>query len=635
MAKPIKQRILKPGVVIAGKYRIEKPVARGGFSVIYRAVHVDMDREVGLKILQLGDNIRANWLERFSREARLASQLTHQNTVTIFDYGQDERGFLYLAMEWIEGESLYQIFEKRGALDPVEVAQIARQILASLDEAHRRGILHRDLKPSNIMLTQNYEGKKTVKVLDFGIAKIFEGQTPSGTKITREGGFVGTPRYASPEQLDGKGLTPAADIYPVGLLMWEGLVGDPAVPGIEYGECAQYHASPEPWHLPEASAVPSELARIVHKALQKEPDERYSSARSMHDDLAAWIQSDEAREAGFGQIGGGGFFEPDSSLAEISSDPVDEPGDDLFADLASGVPSDDVPLDLEGPSKSETSGPPPFDKDRMEQGTPDPPPGPGSTSIPRPDQLEPTRTDEVASEAGPPRPGRSTEDTAPQATKPDVSDQRETGVARNVESRRRPRTEQLRGFGDAEDGDKKTQKIVVGVAVGAIAIAAVIAIVQLVIGDDQGATQNVEDVSTSSSEEPPAEPSETGAPDEKAPGDEEVEDNSKTVSVDALLLAIRKSGWRQEGEITEIDLDDGSQHSALFRAGGNSVAITIFAADNRAIARDIVRNTSAEQRVVRFGENVVRMRPASGPGKKRATKRMATMLGQFKAETAK
>ncbi|MGM0558531.1 MAG: serine/threonine protein kinase [Myxococcota bacterium] len=607
MAKPIKQRVLKPGVVIAGKYRIEKPVARGGFSVIYRAVHVEMDREVGLKILQLGDNVRANWLERFSREARLASQLTHQNTVTIFDYGQDERGFLYLAMEWIDGESLYQIFEERGALDPVEVAQISRQILASLDEAHRRGILHRDLKPSNIMLTQNYEGKKIVKVLDFGIAKIFEAEGASGVKITREGGFVGTPRYASPEQLDGDGLTPAADIYPVGLLMWEGLVGDPAVPGIEFGECAQYHASPEPWQLPEATAFPPELTRIVQKALEKDPAARYESARAMHDDLAAWLESDEAREAGYGQIAAGGFFSADAGLGEMSSDPVEEPTDDLFADLASGFSPEEAPVDLEGPPGQDGSGPPPVPKSEKKAESKQ------TESAP----VDRSRAEQRPSPHPPEEPQR-----------PSLSDQQGAGAVAGVGPSAPARSDVAsRHNAGAEQGDTKLQKLVVGGAVGAIVVAALVAVIQIATGGDED-TETSQDEAAATADEQPATDEPAADPGDDEPSTEAGEQN--TMSVDAILMAMRQSGWRQQGEINRIDLDDGTQHSSLFGAGENSVAVTIFETPNASVAQDVVRNTSGDQRVVRFGTNVVRMRPASGPGKKRATGRLEDLLLRFK-----
>src|SRR5690554_1300983 len=265
MSPSAEQKLLRTGAVVAGKYRIDQPIARGGFSIVYRATHIDMQRPMGLKILDINEDIRASWLERFTREARLASQLTHPNTVTIHDYGQDPNGFLYIAMEWVEGVSLYQYLKKRGALRSASVARISVQILESLQEAHQLRFLHRDLKPSNIMLTRDFQGQDMVKILDFGIAKDLSENAESPARITHQGTFVGTPRYASPEQLEQtKRLGPPSDIYSLGLLMWEAMVGDPAVPSTIYGECVEKHLGPEPWVLPPAVSCPPGLERILY-----------------------------------------------------------------------------------------------------------------------------------------------------------------------------------------------------------------------------------------------------------------------------------------------------------------------------------------------------------------------------------
>src|SRR5690554_2868774 len=296
MSSSSEQKILRVGTVIAGKYRIDKAIARGGFSVIYRATHIEMKRPVGLKIPTIAEDIKASWLERFTREARLASQLTHPNTVTIYDYGQDPHGFLYIAMEWVEGVSLYQYLDKRGALPPLAVARLSVQILASLQEAHQLHFLHRDLKPSNIMLTRDFQGQDMVKILDFGIAKDLSENAESPARITHQGTFVGTPRYASPEQLEQtKRLGPPSDIYSLGLLMWEAMVGDPAVPSTIYGECVEKHLGPEPWVLPPAVSCPPGLERILSKALAKPTKERYQSCAEMRRDLLAWLNTPEAR----------------------------------------------------------------------------------------------------------------------------------------------------------------------------------------------------------------------------------------------------------------------------------------------------------------------------------------------------
>lgn len=297
MSSRSEQKLLRQGAIVAGKYRVDKAIARGGFSVVYRGTHIEMQRPVGLKILNIDADIRASWLERFTREARLASQLTHPHTVTIYDYGQDANGFLYITMEWVQGVSLHQYLTQSGPLSAPAVARISVQILDSLQEAHQLNFLHRDLKPSNIMLSHDYQGKDSVKVLDFGIAKDLSEKPDSSARITHQGAFVGTPRYASPEQLEqAKELGPPSDIYSLGLLMWEALVGDPAVKSTRYGDCVQMHMSDAPWRLPGAINCAPGLERILYKALAKPVAQRYSGCASMRRELIAWLKSPQAEE---------------------------------------------------------------------------------------------------------------------------------------------------------------------------------------------------------------------------------------------------------------------------------------------------------------------------------------------------
>jgi len=210
---------LPQGSLVAGKYRVEKILARGGFSTVYRGIQEGIDRTVALKILPLDQNIEATWLERFTREAKLISQLDHPNTITIYDYGQQGDAFLYIVMEYVRGRSLSRQIRKHGPLEPVRVAQIAIQICGSLEQAHGAGILHRDLKPSNIMLTRNHHGHELAKVLDFGVAKVLEPDA-ADLKLTQQGTFIGTPRYASPEAIRRQALDQRADVYGVGMVMW-------------------------------------------------------------------------------------------------------------------------------------------------------------------------------------------------------------------------------------------------------------------------------------------------------------------------------------------------------------------------------------------------------------------------------
>ena len=300
MNDPSRRPPIERSTIIGGTYRIEEGIARGGFSTIYRASHVEMDRTVALKILTIDENVGAGALERFSQEARLACQINHPNVVTIYDFGQDERGLLYIAMEWMEGRPLRQLVRQEGAISPRRVARIGRGLARGLAAVHDQGIFHRDLKASNVMITRPTASGELAKLLDFGVAKAADIPEEEKVRITQKGRFVGTPRYAAPEQIQGEELSERTDIYGLGLLLWEGLVGEPAVPEVNFQECCSYHLSKEPWQLPEGVASPEPLAEIVHRALRKDPAERFASAEELADRLDDLLHTMEA-EPGFSQ----------------------------------------------------------------------------------------------------------------------------------------------------------------------------------------------------------------------------------------------------------------------------------------------------------------------------------------------
>ena len=287
----MKQPVYAPGTMIGGRYRIDKAIARGGCSIVYRGTHVAMGRTVALKIMILDESAGQGgvaWRERFRREARLASQLRHPNTITTFDYGQDSEHVWYIVMEWVEGASLRNVIRDHGAIEARRAVRITLQILDSLEEAHDQSILHRDLKPSNIMITREDSGDEA-KVLDFGLAKIDPRVLgEEAIKLTRDGDFVGTPRYAAPEQLKGLELTKASDIYGVGMVMWEMLTGAPAVPEIDFAVCVQHHLGPTPWVVPDDAAPPA-LAVLVERALKKDPSKRFQDCAQMRQALQDWL----------------------------------------------------------------------------------------------------------------------------------------------------------------------------------------------------------------------------------------------------------------------------------------------------------------------------------------------------------
>ncbi len=210
------------GRTVAGRYVIQSRIGSGGMGTVYRAVQTGLGRPVALKLLKDEVSWDPDTITRFHREAKAMSLLVHANTVRVFDFGQTPEGTLYLAMEFLEGDLLTRRIEQEGGLTPPEAIGIAIQILSSLHEAHSKGIIHRDLKPDNILLA-SVEGHDVpvVKVLDFGIAKVFEGDNQFDQLETQAGTVFGTPRYMSPEQAQGKPLDARSDIFSAGLILYE------------------------------------------------------------------------------------------------------------------------------------------------------------------------------------------------------------------------------------------------------------------------------------------------------------------------------------------------------------------------------------------------------------------------------
>ncbi len=261
--------------VLDGRYRVLRRLGSGGMAVVYLAEDQELGRKVAIKLLDERHARDEQFVERFRREASNAARLSHPNIVAIYDRGRAE-GTYYIAMEYLEGKTLKQLLIERGPT-PIRVAiDYARQILAALDFAHRHGIVHRDIKPHNVIVAP--DGR--LKVTDFGIAR-------SGTsQMTEAGSIVGTAQYLSPEQARGAQVSPASDIYSVGIVLYEMLTGRVPFSGDTPLEIAMKHLSsvPEPPSSlrPE---VPRALDQVVLRCLAKNPQDRYPSARDMDADL--------------------------------------------------------------------------------------------------------------------------------------------------------------------------------------------------------------------------------------------------------------------------------------------------------------------------------------------------------------
>ena len=275
--KRTKSKEIEVGSVVAGRYEIIDEISRGGYGIVYRARQIGVDRIVALKRLRKTNDQALN--KRFLLEANIIKNLIHPNTIQLIDAGMDE-GHLYLVMEYIEGKSLHSLIKEQRALSEERTIHIARQILKSLNEAHQRGIVHRDLKPSNILIRDIIGETDFIKVLDFGIAKAKNIQIK---KLTEQGKIMGTPRYLAPELLFGEEAGATADIFAIGLMMAEMLTGKPIMPS-ELSAIIKIAASNEPIPLP-ASIQKTEIGKIIQKALEKDPRQRYASAEEMLYDL--------------------------------------------------------------------------------------------------------------------------------------------------------------------------------------------------------------------------------------------------------------------------------------------------------------------------------------------------------------
>ncbi len=276
--------------VIDGRYRIVEPLGAGGMGKVYRAVQTGLDREVALKVLSAGlaDGRDLAFVKRFCLEASVTARLGHPHTVTIHDYGRTDDGIFYIAMEYLEGRTLAQLLEEEGALPAPRLLRIANQIARAAREAHRNGLVHRDLKPSNVMLLAREDEPDYVKVLDFGLAKFFLG---GDGDLSQSGAFLGSPQYMAPELVRSEPATPRTDVYSLGVMLYEMACGRPPFTAESSIAVLLEHASaqPKPPRL-VARDIPEALERVILRAMQKDPEDRYASMDELLEALA-WAGS--------------------------------------------------------------------------------------------------------------------------------------------------------------------------------------------------------------------------------------------------------------------------------------------------------------------------------------------------------
>jgi serine/threonine protein kinase len=268
------------GKIFDSRYQITGLIGHGGMGVVYKAVHIAMNQVVALKVLSRAMTGDDTQVQRFYQEARASSRLKHPNTIRVFDFGRAEEGHLYIAMEFLDGETLTSVLKREGALPARRALNIAKQVAKSLAEAHAQGLVHRDLKPDNVFLTQVYGEEDFVKVLDFGIAKFLE-SSPDHERLTIVGGVIGTPTYVSPEQGLGRTLDGRTDLYSLGVILYEMLCGSPPFKAETPIATIMRHIHDEPPPLTQFKPdlkIPPSVRDLVFWLLEKDRTKRPDSA---------------------------------------------------------------------------------------------------------------------------------------------------------------------------------------------------------------------------------------------------------------------------------------------------------------------------------------------------------------------
>lgn len=280
------------GELVAERYLITDMISQGGMGAVYVASDVRLPQQFAIKVLKQPQTPDQSLIQRFRQEAEAVCRINHDRVARVFDFGfmADDRA--YIVMEYVAGRTLATLVEERGALDPIEAAKIIMMAAEGIDAAHRLGIVHRDLKPENVMILDDPDGGKRVKVLDFGIAKLKN--TDEGQGYTQPGFVIGTPAWMSPEQLLGEALDVRSDVYSLGLVAFTLLTGEHAFTGQSEQAEMMARITVPPRTLAEVRpdmAWPTELLRLFERTLSKQPNDRPATAGQFGKAMLNAVQS--------------------------------------------------------------------------------------------------------------------------------------------------------------------------------------------------------------------------------------------------------------------------------------------------------------------------------------------------------
>ncbi len=275
--------------VIAERYRVLDRIGEGGMGTVFRVEHILMKKVLALKLLRPEFSNVTDATRRFEREAQSASRLSHPNIISVTDFGLGAGGELFLVMEFVAGQALSDVLARERRLEPARACRIAGQILRALEHAHGEGVVHRDLKPANVMLVKEADPRapETVKILDFGIAKMTQAQG-SGEALTRGMMIFGTPAYMAPEQAAGQDVDHRADLYSCGIILYEMLAGRKPFVDEDLVKLLGMQITTPPPRFAEAApeaTVSSELEAIVLRVLEKDRNKRFATAAELREAL--------------------------------------------------------------------------------------------------------------------------------------------------------------------------------------------------------------------------------------------------------------------------------------------------------------------------------------------------------------